>query len=73
VVADAPNPFRHANLRLLELVSREPLVEEIPFICECDDPGCFGTVQLSAAEFEQICVDGGFVTLRGHSGRVVRR
>jgi hypothetical protein len=66
VDADATSLFRQANVRLLELVSRNRALVDVPFICECDDRCCFETVTLSAAEFEQVCVAGGFVTFRGH-------
>ena len=64
---DSPNLFRHANLRLLALLPRKSFLDdEVPFLCECDDPSCFGTVHLSVDEFERVCFEGGSVTLRGH-------
>jgi hypothetical protein len=65
VDADAlANPFRHANLRLLALLPEG--LEDVPFLCECDDPACFAAVRLSSAEFEQTCSQGEFVIVRGH-------
>jgi hypothetical protein len=58
--------FRHANLRLLHLLAEESL-DEVPFLCECDDPLCFESVVLSTAEFEQVCSEGGFLIVRGHT------
>jgi hypothetical protein len=65
--AHSPNPFRHANNRLLAVLADEPLGAALPFICECDDPVCFGTIRLSAAEFREISLEGGFVAIQGHS------
>ena len=58
--------FRHANLRLLHLLAEES-PDEIPFLCECDDPLCFESVVVSTAEFEQVCSDGRFLIVRGHT------
>jgi len=60
------NPFRNANLRLLGALRSRGPVDEIPFICECDDRTCFRTVLLSAAGFEQLRAEGRFAILRPH-------
>jgi hypothetical protein len=53
--ADNQRRFNAANERLGGLVQeRVPADERIPFLCECADDRCFGRVELSHGEFEQL-------------------
>jgi hypothetical protein len=47
--------FRRANERLLDAVSdRVDGQRPIPFLCECLDPSCRGTVNLTVAQFRRL-------------------
>jgi hypothetical protein len=70
--------FRAANERLkdrlMDVVDGGP----VPFICECSDAQCLGTVELPLATYERIRSEGArrFFVLPGHDWlgeRVVRR
>jgi hypothetical protein len=61
--------FRRANERLLAAVSdRVDGTTSIPFLCECADPACRGTVDLSIAQFRALREQPSrFVIVTGHS------
>jgi hypothetical protein len=49
------NVFRRANERLLAAVSdRIDDARQIPFLCECLDPACRSTVQLTIEQFREL-------------------
>ena len=60
--------FRQANERLLAAVrdqidARRP----IPFLCECLDPECRSTVQISIERFRDLReTDNGYAIMTGH-------
>jgi hypothetical protein len=61
--------FRAANERI-RAAEREldPPLERIPYLCECDDVGCYEPIRLTAGEYERIREDGTtFVIVSGHS------
>ena len=43
---------RQVNDLILRFLDGEPGPDPIAFVCECSTEGCFGTVWLTAAEFE---------------------
>ena len=60
--------FRRANERLLAAV-RDVVDNErpIPFLCECFDPDCRSTVQLSIEQFRDVReVDNRYAIVTGH-------
>jgi hypothetical protein len=60
--------FHDANNRLRDLVDERVLADQrIPFLCECADDGCLGTVDLELTEYEKLheSVDS-FVIVPGH-------
>ena len=60
--------FRRANERLLAAV-RDVVDDErqIPFLCECFDPDCRSTVQLSIGQFRDVReVDNRYAIVTGH-------
>jgi hypothetical protein len=60
--------FRRANERLLAAVG--DVVDDtrpIPFLCECFDPGCRSTVQLSIEQFRDVReADKRYAIVTGH-------
>jgi hypothetical protein len=60
--------FRRANERLGELVvDRVPSDGPVPFLCECADGECTGTVPLTLDELARVHAHPRrFVVLRGH-------
>jgi hypothetical protein len=45
------------NNRVYELAIRRldpPWLERTPYLCECADPGCVGTVELTLYEYESL-------------------
>jgi hypothetical protein len=65
------NMFRGLNGRIKLLVATFHAFGDagtIPFVCECSDATCFAPVELTLAQFEQICATGGGrVVAPGHS------
>ena len=60
--------FRRANERLLAAV-RDVVddARQIPFLCECFDPDCRSTVQLSIEQFRDVReVDNRYAIVTGH-------
>lgn len=59
--------FREVNERIAELTG---LLNETGFnlfICECSDPACAESLEITAAEYEAVRADGArFVIVRGH-------
>jgi hypothetical protein len=76
--AHTQDVFRRANERLLAAVEdRVDVTKQIPFLCECLDPSCRDTVDLSVEQFRNLKEhDGRFVMVTGHPAlrgeRVVR-
>jgi hypothetical protein len=59
--------FRRANELLAELIQENGLPgEDVPFICECVDPSCFGRVTMSLEEFDVLCAAGDLAVEPGH-------
>jgi len=72
-VARNQSTFREANedieRRAEELV---PNAEEVPFICECPDPGCTSVALLSVVDYEMVRSRGEwFFAVPGHEVCVV--
>jgi hypothetical protein len=69
------NMFRALNGRIKLLVATFHAFGEggtIPFVCECADETCFAPVELTLAQFEEICAtEGGRVIAPGHSAKAV--
>ena len=69
------NMFRGLNGRIKLLVATFHAFGDggtIPFVCECSDDACFAPVELTLAQYEQICAaDGGRVVAPGHSTEAV--
>jgi hypothetical protein len=64
---DAENVFRQANRQIAQKARSLDVPDEIPFICECSNRGCFRTVRCSVDEFERLLgVPDTFLTLPGH-------
>ena len=60
--------FREANERIRD-VQRElqPPAERVPFLCECEEPGCHEPILLTAEEYERVRSDATiFVIVTGH-------
>ena len=65
------NRFRAANERLHTLLGRFPEGGPMPFLCECPDPTCMGTVALTRAQYERLAgVPGQVVVRLDHRNRV---
>ena len=60
--------FRLANERFHEAIEDElPPERTVPFLCECADYGCFGTVDVTLREWESVAsVDSHFLMIAGH-------
>lgn len=59
--------FRRANERLLAAVGdRIDDDRPIPFLCECLDPGCRSTVQLSIEQFRDLEADNRYAIVTDH-------
>jgi hypothetical protein len=61
--------FREANERIRAAERRlQPPLENVPYLCECDDVHCRELIQLTASEYERIRNDGAtFAIVPGHS------
>lgn len=61
--------FRDANERIRAAeVELGPPLEQVPYLCECDDVDCREMIRLAAREYERIRSDGAtFAIARGHS------
>jgi len=60
--------FRKANERLHDLVEDTVAVNEpVPFLCECAADDCFGTVEVTLAEWEGVAAQPRhFLMAAGH-------
>jgi hypothetical protein len=60
--------FRKANERLHDAVEDHALeVQAVPFVCECADEGCLGTVKVSLGEWEAVASEHNhFLIEAGH-------
>jgi hypothetical protein len=69
------NMFRALNGRIKLLVATFHAFGDagtVPFVCECSDAKCFAPVELTLAQYEQICAtDGGRVLAPGHTPETV--
>lgn len=69
--------FRDANERIRATERKlDPPLEQVPYLCECDDVACRETIRLAAPEYERVREDGAtFAIAPGHSsdGEVVER
>jgi len=61
--------FRDANEQIRRAERElEPPLERVPYLCECDEVGCFVPIRLTADEYEHVRKDGAtFVIAPGHS------
>ena len=71
--------FREANEKIRARADDAPL-EQVPFLCECPDPGCLTIVRMTLSEYQAVRDDSThFFTAAGHEqaeqplGRVVSR
>jgi hypothetical protein len=61
--------FRDANERLHELAERRGVTDEqlVPFLCECADDTCLGSVRITLDRYAEVHLDRDmFVILPGH-------
>lgn len=58
-IHDEADRFRIANDRLADMVRPLSPVSAVNFICECADPSCFGSNEMTLADFEQRRESGG--------------
>jgi hypothetical protein len=69
------NMFRALNGRIKLLVATFHAFGDagtIPFVCECSDETCFAPVELTLAQYEQICAtNDDRVVAPGHSTEAV--
>ncbi len=63
------NVFRVLNERIRVLVTTFRGFDDdaVPFVCECDEHGCFAPVELSLVDYDDICASGGCVLSPGHA------
>lgn len=66
--------FREVNERIAELTAEWRQTDMSLFICECGDPGCAESLEITPAEYESVRADGAsFVVLEGHQSPEVER
>ncbi len=68
--------FQSHNQRRAELEQSGGTWEDepVPFVCECDDPGCHRALELTIAEYERaVGPPEHFVVLPGHADPSVER
>ena len=59
--------FREVNEHIAELSGAESEAGVSLFICECSNPDCAESLEITPAEYEQVRADGArFVVLSGH-------
>jgi hypothetical protein len=60
--------FREANERLLDAVANDLSDSRaVPFLCECADDNCLGTVEVTLAEWEAVAAEHNhFLIEAGH-------
>lgn len=60
--------FREANERIRETAEElRPPVEEVPYLCECEDTSCHAPIRLGREEYELVRSDPTwFVIVAGH-------
>jgi hypothetical protein len=59
--------FREVNEHIAELTTLVSETDVNLFICECSDPGCAESLEVSAAEYERVRANGAqFVVVSGH-------
>ena len=66
--------FREVNERIAELTEEWRQTEMSLFVCECSDPACAESLEITPAEYEWVRGDGArFVVLSGHQSPEVER
>jgi hypothetical protein len=66
--------FREVNERIAELTAEWRQTEMSLFVCECSNPGCAESLEITPAEYEWVRGDGArFVVLNGHQSREMER
>jgi hypothetical protein len=66
--------FREVNERITELTSEWRQTEMSLFICECSDPECAESLEITPAEYERVRMNGArFIVLGGHELPEVER
>lgn len=59
--------FREVNERIAELAAEWRQADLSVFVCECSNPACAESLEISPAEYEDVRADGArFIVLRGH-------
>jgi hypothetical protein len=70
-VVHVENVFRSMNELITLLATRvhafDPETETIPFVCECACATCFDCVDLTLADFDELCATSEHVLAPGHS------
>jgi len=59
--------FETANAKLATKASELGFSDPIPFLCECEDPGCFALVRLLAGEYAEQRAIGEPITIAEHT------
>ena len=66
--------IREVNERVAELNESFEVDGRSAFLCECDDPACIESLELTPAEYELVRADDArFVVVPGHEQRDVER
>jgi hypothetical protein len=66
-IAHNQSLFREANERIEATAEGMGLLDPIPFVCECADPGCTEIVRLSLDDYETVRTHGRrFFVVPGH-------
>jgi hypothetical protein len=66
--------FREVNERIAELSAEWRQTETSLFVCECSDPGCAESLEITSNEYERVRADGArFVVVAGHQIPEVER
>ena len=66
--------FREVNERIAELTAEWRQTDVSLFVCECSDPGCAESLEITPSEYEWVRRDGArFVVVNGHQSPKVER
>jgi hypothetical protein len=63
--------FEAANAESAARASELGFSDRIPFLCECEDPGCFALVRLFAVDYRERRAIGDPITLAEHGSHPV--